>query len=80
MTNGLLFFLSVEHTFSIFRFLEIVIFEIERHWAYSMHLKIDMGDNVVDRQKFHMRQKLRRAAKCSNILLGLVKQCESVVY
>lgn len=60
------------------RFVEILIFEVERHWAYAMQLKLEVGDDVLSRKKFHMRQKLRRAVKCAGKLATLAKGCGSV--
>ncbi|KAI1702884.1 RNA-binding signal recognition particle 68 domain-containing protein [Ditylenchus destructor] len=60
------------------RFAEILIFEVERHWAYAMQLKLEVGDDMLSRKKFHMRQKLRRAVKSARKLETLAKNCESV--
>ncbi|KAI1719031.1 RNA-binding signal recognition particle 68 domain-containing protein [Ditylenchus destructor] len=60
------------------RFAEILIFEVERHWAYAMQLKLELGNDILSRKKFHMRQKLRRAGKSARNLETMAKSCESV--
>uniref|UniRef100_A0A915DT24 Signal recognition particle subunit SRP68 n=1 Tax=Ditylenchus dipsaci TaxID=166011 RepID=A0A915DT24_9BILA len=60
------------------RFLEVVIFDIERNWAYAMQLKLEIGDELRSRKKFHMKQKLRKAAKYSRHLEHLTKTCDQV--
>uniref|UniRef100_A0A914CJ56 Signal recognition particle subunit SRP68 n=1 Tax=Acrobeloides nanus TaxID=290746 RepID=A0A914CJ56_9BILA len=56
------------------RHLEILIFDTERNWAYAMQLKYEAGEDALSRKKFHMRQKLRKAIKHSNLLETLSKQ------
>uniref|UniRef100_A0A914HDZ8 Signal recognition particle subunit SRP68 n=1 Tax=Globodera rostochiensis TaxID=31243 RepID=A0A914HDZ8_GLORO len=53
------------------RFLQIVVFEVERNWAYAMQMKFETIDLPLSRKKFHMRQKLRRAVKCALFLESL---------
>jgi hypothetical protein len=43
------------------RFFEILIFEVERAWAYAMQLKYESNDDELSRKKFHKMNKLRRA-------------------
>lgn len=58
------------------RILEIILFETERNWAYSMYLTMEFGDGLHSRKRFHMRRKLRRTAKWSLNLEKLVKESE----
>uniref|UniRef100_A0A914Z423 Signal recognition particle subunit SRP68 n=1 Tax=Panagrolaimus superbus TaxID=310955 RepID=A0A914Z423_9BILA len=44
-----------------YRFFEILIFEVERAWAYAMQLKYECNDDELSRKKFHKMNKLRRA-------------------
>jgi hypothetical protein len=43
------------------RFFEILIFEVERAWAYAMQLKYESNEDELSRKKFHKMNKLRRA-------------------
>lgn len=63
-----------------FRILEIILFETERNWAYSMYLTMEFGDGLHSRKRFHMRRKLRRTAKWSLNLEKLVKESELVSF
>jgi len=55
------------------RFFEILIFEVERCWAFAMALKYDTLDDPLSRKKFFMRNKLRRALKHANYLEQMAK-------
>uniref|UniRef100_A0A0N4ZA52 Signal recognition particle subunit SRP68 n=1 Tax=Parastrongyloides trichosuri TaxID=131310 RepID=A0A0N4ZA52_PARTI len=55
-------------------FVEIVMFDAERDWAYAQHLKHEMGDNTLSRKKFHMRRKLKNAVYHSGVLEKIVKK------
>uniref|UniRef100_A0A0K0E8F3 Signal recognition particle subunit SRP68 n=1 Tax=Strongyloides stercoralis TaxID=6248 RepID=A0A0K0E8F3_STRER len=54
-------------------FVEVVMFDAERDWAYAQHLKHEIGNDPHSRKKFHMRRKLRNAARHSSHLEKLVK-------
>uniref|UniRef100_A0A0N5C364 Signal recognition particle subunit SRP68 n=1 Tax=Strongyloides papillosus TaxID=174720 RepID=A0A0N5C364_STREA len=54
-------------------FVEIVMFDAERDWAYAQHLKHEIGNDTHSRKKFHMRRKLRNAVYHSSHLEKLIK-------
>ena len=60
------------------RYLEIVVFQVERNWAYAMECKLDTVDKPLSRKKFGMRQKLRKAVKWATFLDSLVEDNELV--
>uniref|UniRef100_A0A1I8B2H8 Signal recognition particle subunit SRP68 n=1 Tax=Meloidogyne hapla TaxID=6305 RepID=A0A1I8B2H8_MELHA len=60
------------------RYLELIVFEIERCWAHAMEFKFEALDDPLSRKKFGMRQKFRKAAKWAQFLGGLVKDNELV--
>uniref|UniRef100_A0A915LKD9 Signal recognition particle subunit SRP68 n=1 Tax=Meloidogyne javanica TaxID=6303 RepID=A0A915LKD9_MELJA len=60
------------------RYLELIVFEIERCWAHAMEFKFEALDDPLSRKKFGMRQKFRKAAKWAQFLCGLIKDNELV--
>jgi hypothetical protein len=62
------------------RYLEIIVFEMERNWAYAMQFKIEALDEQFSRKKFGMRQKLRKAVKWAKYLESLVEGNELVCF
>lgn len=60
------------------RYLEIVVFEVERNWAYAMQYKFEAINEPLSRKKFVMRQKLRKAVKWVQFLDSLVEDNEMV--
>lgn len=51
----------------------MVVFELERNWAFAMECKFELIDQPLSRKKFVMRQKLRKAAKWADFLESLLE-------
>ena len=58
----------------------MVVFELERNWAFAMECKFESIDQPLSRKKFVMRQKLRKAAKWADFLESLLKENPLVGY
>ena len=65
-------------SFETVKHLEILIFDVERNWAYGMELKYLAGEDELSRKKCHMRMKLHRAINHAKLLEVLVNQSTRV--
>lgn len=52
----------------ICRFLELLVYNVEKCWARGMEFKVGSEDEVHTRQKFHARTRLLKALKYARSL------------
>lgn len=83
---GFIFFCFIfkfQIDFFFLRCLESILFAAERCWAYSMHLKNEIGSPSsmsYERRHYHMKRKNKRAAKYAGQLRQLVNECNLVSF
>ena len=59
--------------FLFFRFIELLVYEVEHCWARGMEFKFASEDEHHARQKFHARLRLGKAAKLAYQLDSIAK-------
>ena len=65
---------NVMHVNGSCRFLQILLFEAERCWAYAMDLKQHI--NTEPRKRFHLIKRLKRAVQAANKLQEVSKSLD----